>query len=158
MRFLSTNDLLNGSTEEVFDPKWMDSDKVIYPPSTPWDYSRPLTVYDVDIWETINDGGFANGIYASWSPYAEFYLLILKGKWITFYGPGAQKALKKYVKPYNFKLYETEVWVDNEDAVNYIGEDVVIDENVHQAVVNNYGSQNSLFSLLPCCSGEKSLL
>ena len=132
MRFLTTKDLMNGSTEELFDPNWMNSKTPVYPPNPLWDNSRPLSIEDVDIWEAIVDGGFSYGLYAAWCPYAEFYLVIIDGKWSTFYGPGAQKALKKYIAPYNFPISDKEFWVEDSEAHLFLEEWYVFNENTHQ--------------------------
>jgi hypothetical protein len=154
MRFLTTKDLMNGSTEELFDPNWMNSDTPIYPPYVEWDNSRPLSIEDIDIWEVINDGGFANGVYAAWLPYAEFYLVIINGKWSTFYGPGSQKAMKEYLKPYRFQLNENKVWVDDVDAPKYNEDWYVFNDGVYQAITQ-YQTNNLQYnidgSFAKCC-------
>lgn len=88
--------------DELYNENWMDSDKLVLPPSIPWDYHRELQIEDVDIWEQIYYQGGGLGLYASWSPYAEFYMIVhhlfmYKNNSIeTFYGKGAGK--KAYLR------------------------------------------------------------
>jgi hypothetical protein len=107
---------------EHFDPNWMDSDKLVLPPKTDWDYQREMKIEDVDIWEMLFEGGY--GVYAAWSPYAEFYLIKPPG-WIpsldieTFYGPGANKQVMKRMKELGIPFTPNKIWVDNEDMWLY---------------------------------------
>jgi hypothetical protein len=106
---------------DYFNPDWMNYDTIQTPPKTNWDYSRELRVEDVDLWEVITEGGGGVGVYAAWSPYAEFYMVtsdrLLSIE--TFYGPGAQKKLKKYLDLIGVSYNIREVWVDNEDMWLY---------------------------------------
>ena len=128
--FKSTyNILTNPAEDEVFDPNWMDSDKLVLPPKKNWDYKRELTIEDVDIWEILYEGSYGLGLYAAWSPYAEFYMMTTGWKPMvkerianerkieTFYGPQAQQKIIKRIKELNLdirvKFYDT--WVDEED-------------------------------------------
>ena len=111
---------------QIFNPNWMDSDKVILPPYTLWNYDRPMTIDDVDIWELIYEAGGGRGLYASWSPYAEFYML--KHAWADtendsklefFYGAGAAKAAYKRAKELGMPISVNKIWVDDEDMWLY---------------------------------------
>ena len=125
--FKSTyNILVTPWEDEVFDPNWMDSDKLVLPPTKPWDYSRPLQIEDVDIWEVIFEGGGGFGLYAAWSPFAEFYMLRVgsfleqKGHGVeTYYGPGVQKHLQARIKELNIPITINKVWVEPEDMWLY---------------------------------------
>ena len=57
MRFRSTQNIFS-DLGEIFEPNWMDSDKIVLPPNPKWDYSRPLQIEDVDIWEVIWEAGW----------------------------------------------------------------------------------------------------
>lgn len=121
MQFRTTDQIFNPSTD-YFNPNWMDSDKVIFPPFEKWDYSRNMQIEDVNIWEVIyeSSGGFA--VYAAYDPYAEFYMV--RAGWEkeklgwgaeTYYGPGAQKHLRKRAKELGIKLGDNKIWVDPQD-------------------------------------------
>lgn len=132
-QFKSTYNILTKQDEdEVFDPAMFSSDKPIYPPKRDWDYSRELTVEDIDIWEVIREETGGKGVYASWSPYAEFYLVCtgvdekngLKkigdreyyGRTFeTFYGPNAAKRAYHRAAELGMNLATYQYWVDNED-------------------------------------------
>ncbi len=119
--FKSTFNILTKPWEdEVFDPNWMDSDKLVLPPKKNWDYARPLQIEDVNIWEVIFEHGGGWGLYASWDPYAEFYLLRMGPQGMeTYYGSGVQKHLKAKLKELNLKFSTNDVWVEPEDMWLY---------------------------------------
>lgn len=119
--FKSTQNILSKPWEdEVFDVNWMDSDKLVLPPKKNWDYGRTLQIEDVNIWEVIFENGGGWGLYASWDPYAEFYLLKMGFSGIeTYYGPGVQKHLEKRLKELNIKVPDNKIWVDPEDMWLY---------------------------------------
>jgi len=124
--FKSTYNIFTKPDEdEVFDPNWFDTPFMQLPPSRPWDYKRDITIEDVDIWEQIYFQGGGLGLYVSWSPFAEFYLITHHGfrykpnSIETYYGPlAAEKAGKRAIElgmPINFK----KVWVDDSDMWLY---------------------------------------
>lgn len=135
--FKSTFNILKTPWEdEVFDPKWMNSNKLILPPGGPddkhlhWDYTRDMTVEDVDIWEVIYEGWWGTGLYASWCPYAEFYLLTTGLRvnnhseyndtiFETFYGPGAEFKVRERMKQIGVPLNLKEHWKNDEDMWLY---------------------------------------
>lgn len=123
MPFFKTTANIFTDFGEYFDPNWMDSNKVVLPEKVNWDYSREMTIEDVDIWEVIHESGF--GIYAAWSPFAEFYLI--KPPYSaqndigiqTFYGPGANKAIADKMKQFGIRVPQSKVWVEPEDMWLY---------------------------------------
>jgi hypothetical protein len=123
MRFKSTQNIFK-DFGEVFEIKWMDSNKIETPPHPEWDYSRELQIEDVDIWEVIYEQGGGVGVYASWCPYAEFYL-VRTGWWNvpndieTYYGPGAQTAVQKRMKELGIPFVTNKIWVEPEDMHLY---------------------------------------
>lgn len=129
--FKSTyNILVTPWEDEVFDPNWMDSDKLVLPPKTNWDYKRTMNLEDVDIWEVIFEYGGGIGLYAAWAPYAEFYLLTVgptkyatrdKADKVveTYYGAGVQKHLIKRLKELNLPVPKNDIWVEPEDMWLY---------------------------------------
>ena len=42
--FKTNKDIFITYGNESFNPNWMDSDKIIVPPNTPWDYKRELQI------------------------------------------------------------------------------------------------------------------
>lgn len=125
MRFRTTANIFV-DYGEYFDPNWMDSDTVVLPPKRDWNYKREMVLEDVDIWEVIWEAGGSWGVYASWSPYAEFYMIRtgtdreLSGMSPEFYyGKGAQKQVQKRAKELNIPLYPKPMWVDEENMWLY---------------------------------------
>jgi hypothetical protein len=122
--FKTTKDIFVTPWEdELFDPNWMDSDHAVFPPNIPWDYSRELTIEDVDIWEQVYYQSGGLGLYVAWSPYAEFYLITnflnIKSPLETFYGPMAgEKAYKKAVK-LGMPIHLKKLWVEPDDMWLY---------------------------------------
>lgn len=119
------NILTKPDAPDIFDENWMDSDKLVLPPKSNWDYNRELQIEDVDVWEVIYEGYKNTGLYAAWSPYAEFYLFLIndwftgKKEIETFYGKGAQKRLMQRLKEFGIVLPMNKVWVDQEEMYLY---------------------------------------
>lgn len=125
-QFKTTKDIFKTPWEdELYDENWMDSNTLILPPKKTWDYSRELKVEDVDIWEVLYYEGGGLGLYASWDPYAEFYLItlryfsVLTNSIETYYGKGAQSKVQKRCKELNIPMSVSQTWVDNEDMWLY---------------------------------------
>jgi hypothetical protein len=119
--FKSTHNILKAPWEdEVFDKNWMDSDKLILPNKKDWDYKKPLQIENVNIWEVIFEQGGGWGLYASWDPYAEFYLLSMGQNGLeTYYGAGVQDELHKRLKELNMPVEIKQMWVEPEDMWKY---------------------------------------
>lgn len=120
-RFRSNANIFVHLNEE-FDPNWMDSKELVVPATKKWTYDREMNIDDVDLWEVIYEEGGGKGVYASYLPYAEFYLIctghIPNGRtprWETYYGPGAEIEVRKRMKELNWPYPVNQVWVDNED-------------------------------------------
>lgn len=125
MRFRTTENIFK-DFGEFFDPNWMDSNKLILPPKTDWDYKREMRFEDVNLWEVIYEQGGAVAVYASWDPYAEFYLVRVgwhkeaQGHGFeTYYGPGANKQVQKRMKELNLHFVTQQHWVEPEDMWLY---------------------------------------
>jgi hypothetical protein len=115
--------------DEAFDPKWMSSDELILPPKKDWDYKREMTIEDVSLWEVLYEASGGLGVYASWDPYAEFYLIttgftensylldnqISKKYFETYYGPHAERHVYLRAKEFDINLYIQKVWVDDDE-------------------------------------------
>jgi hypothetical protein len=124
--FKTTYNILTKPWEdELFDPNWMDSDKIILPPSKPWDYQREMKIQDVDIWEVLYQASGGIGLYAAWMPYAEFYMITkgweMSGSLIieTHYGAGSLEEVKKRIKQLKIPVPLKEFWVEPEDMWLY---------------------------------------
>lgn len=120
-----TTDNIFKDNKVLFEDNWMDKKDAYYPPTTPWDYSRELQIEDVDFWEVIYEASGGIGIYASWSPYAEFYL-IRRGWSVenkigleTYYGAGALSKVKKIAKEMGINLGTNKIWVEPENMWLY---------------------------------------
>jgi hypothetical protein len=131
--FKSTYNILKKYDEdEVHNPNWMDSDKLITPKKGKWDYSRELKIEDIDVWEVLYEASGGLGVYAAWDPSAEFYMLTTgldfknEVRWIdgipyqdriieTFYGQGAQDELLKRCVELNIVLQIHNTWVEPEE-------------------------------------------
>jgi hypothetical protein len=88
-RFKTTQNILTDNLE-FFNENWSDKPFLELPPNPKWDNKRQLQVQDVDIWEVISEASGQKGIYASWCPYAEFYIIVNKGNIdSTYYGKGS---------------------------------------------------------------------
>jgi hypothetical protein len=125
-RFRTTEQIFKiGAGEEYFDPNWMDSDVVITPQTKEWDYSKELKIEDVDLWEIIYQQGGGFAVYASWLPYAEFYLITLpaylykENSIEVYYGALASKKVYERAKDFGINLNLNKVWVEPEEMWLY---------------------------------------
>lgn len=142
--FKSTYNILKKYDEdEVFESKWETSNEILLPPKKDWDYQRDMQIEDVDIWEVIYEGTGGLGLYAAWSPYAEFYMLTTGidqtnspryfknnstgsdhipywGRTIeTFYGPQSAEKAYQRATALGMKITVTKAWVENEQMWLY---------------------------------------
>jgi hypothetical protein len=99
----------------------MDSDKMILPPKRDWDYSKDMEISDVDVWEVIYQASGGIGVYAAWSPYAEFYMITDRftsssndPSITTLYGKGAYKEVAKIMKERKIPFSLNQYWVDED--------------------------------------------
>ena len=87
------------------------------PPS--WQSQQEITVDDVIFWEQLYFQPGNIGIYISWNPYTEFYMVVhnlysyathgIK----TFNGNFAHKKLLSYIAPFKINLEEKKIWVES---------------------------------------------
>lgn len=125
MPFFRTTKNILVDNEEFFDPNWMDADSLQLPPREQWDYQREMILNDVDIWEVIyEESGL--GVYASWSPFAEFYLIKPPSHFMqqgfeleTFYGNLAAYRLDKRLQELGITLPKHTIWVEPQDMWLY---------------------------------------
>jgi hypothetical protein len=125
MRFKTTQNIFKDFSE-VFEQNWMDSNVIITPSKKDWDYKRPMQIEDVDIWEVIYEESGGIGVYASWSPYAEFYMVrvgwILEQKGYgaeTYYGAGAMKNIMKRMDEMKIPYASNQIFIAPEDMWLY---------------------------------------
>jgi hypothetical protein len=125
LRFKTTHNIFKDLAEH-FDENWMDSNTVITPPKTNWDYKRPMQIEDVNLWEVIYEQGGAVAVYASWDPYAEFYMI--RVGWFLeqqgygaeiYYGPGSLKKVMKRMDEMKIPYQTTKHFVEPEDMWLY---------------------------------------
>lgn len=138
MPFFKTtyNILKKVDEDEAFDPRWMDSDKLVLPPKVDWDYGRELKIEDVDLWDVLYEGSYGIGLYAAYMPYAEFYLITTSFNYNnsariinnhsywdknfeTYYGPGAQAQVIKRCEEIGIPYRLHQVWVEDDDMWLY---------------------------------------
>lgn len=131
--FKTTYNILKVVDENELDNFYQtDSNTPWMPPTTDWDYSREMQIEDVDVWEVLFEASGGIGVYVSWAPYAEFYLIstgwkpktsstqLYNDKILeTYYGPGAQQQVFARAKQLNIPLSVENVWVDNQDMWLY---------------------------------------
>lgn len=122
MPFFKTTENILKDKGEYFDPNWMDSNELVLPPRTEWDYQRNMQIEDVDIWEVIVEAGYS--VYAAWSPYAEFYMFIptvfFDDSGVElYYGKGASKKVMQRMKELGIPVNPKKVWVDAKDMWLY---------------------------------------
>jgi hypothetical protein len=71
--FKSTYQILNNPWKE--DVPNIDPFPAVCPPSRPWKENRSIELDDVNLWEQIYYEPGIIGVYASWDPKEEFYLV-----------------------------------------------------------------------------------
>ena len=87
------------------------------PPQLDWNYTREPTLKDIDVWEEIYRQPGNIGIYAAWSPYAEFYMIVYElflgtGYEIeTFYGSNAAEDIFKKAKSLDIHLEIQKIYI-----------------------------------------------
>jgi len=125
MIFKTTKDIFQQWNDELWSDNVLDKPFAEYPPRVDWDYSRPLQIEDIDIWEVLYAESGGRGVYAAWLPYAEFYLVRpgwdkeLEDGFETYYGPGAVDQVIKRGKDLGFYLNIQKKWVEPKEMWKY---------------------------------------
>lgn len=112
--------------DESWDDNWMNSNKIELPPNKEWDYSKELTISDVSLWEVIYQASGGVGVYASWDPLAEFYMVTDRfcsssndSSITTYYGAGADKKVREKMRQLQIPFTSYKIWVEPEDMWLY---------------------------------------
>jgi hypothetical protein len=112
--------LVTRSTHEILNNPWNDiSPSVIVPSQLPKLYEKNLDFNDVVMWEEIFYQGGNIGVYAAWSPYAEFYIIVhnlfLKDQNLIekFYGDNALHNLLKRLQEFEIEIPVKQKWTPN---------------------------------------------
>jgi hypothetical protein len=129
------------TTEQILNSPWEDIEPLIknqtlswdkLPPQIYWDYNKDLTIDDIKLWETIYYDGGGIGIYAAWSPDAEFYVIVhnlyanLPNGYKTFYGAGAGNQVKQQALEYGIDLEINKVWVEKDQLWLHTGKHQIV--------------------------------
>lgn len=125
-RFKTTYNILK-DFDEYFDENWMDKNYLTTPENKKWDYSKELSIEDIDIWEVIFEKSGGIGVYAAWNPYAEFYLITTGIKdgsnseriFEYYYGKGALNFVIKRMIDLDIPIHLNKIWVENEEMWIY---------------------------------------
>lgn len=127
-QFRSTKDILTDlERNELYNENNYDSNTAWLPVTKEWDYKRELTIDDVDIWEVIHEASGGLGIYASYVPWAEFYMVCSglkpgdgRDPYIeTYYGPGAQQKVADKAQQLGLPIGWFKTWVPEEESWLY---------------------------------------
>lgn len=104
-QFKTTFNIFKDFGDEVWENNNLDSDKIVLPPSPDWSYDRVMEMEDVEIWEVIIERGGGVACYASWCPYAEFYMI--RHNW----GQDLELFYGRFVRPQvQERLDELKIW------------------------------------------------
>lgn len=111
------------TTSEILDTPWEfqypdPSIPAITPEKIEWHGIRDMVLEDVEVWEQIYYQGGNIGIYASWKPYGELYMITYnlyvgtEVEYELFYGPDAASQIKDVAKQLGIDLEVKKMWVD----------------------------------------------
>jgi len=83
------------------------------------------SIYNVKYWEQIFRRKNYISVYAAWSPYVEYYMLVNElfigtdNSYDTFFGYDAVTKLKFKLQILGIQLKENNIWVDDIDIKNF---------------------------------------
>jgi hypothetical protein len=86
-----------------------------------WDHEKEISIDDVRVWEQLYYQPGNIGIYVSWDPYAEFYLITYNlflntpAAFETFFGAGSGLKVQEKLKKIGIELEENQIWVYPKD-------------------------------------------
>ena len=114
MIFKSTAHILNNPWKE--DVPNIDPNPKMVPPKTSWTSNNRPDIDDVKLWQQIYYEPGVVGVYASWDPYVDLYMItynLFMDKDLgvkSFYGPEAEEQVKQELKKLDINLPEYTVW------------------------------------------------
>lgn len=113
------------TTDQILNDPWLVDEietppiSAALPPRLEWDYSSDLKIEDIKVWEQLYYQFGNIGIYASWDPYAEFYIIVFnlfsntKEGIEIFYGQGSGRKVEIRAKELGIDLTRNQIWVDD---------------------------------------------
>ena len=115
--------LIIRSTQNILNHPWksnfVDCTTTITKIPPAWSQDREMLLTDVVFWEQLYFKPGNIGIYVSWSPYAEFYMIVhnlyshLDNSIETFYGPTAYEQVVYQAATLGVILQPKNVWVES---------------------------------------------
>lgn len=120
-RWKSTEQIIKSNKSgEIFDENWMNYDHVwqYRPEPIPWKEDRAITFEDVDVWEVISERGglYPLAVYAAWTPYAHYFIVVNNWSIIgEYYGVDGEKELRKYMKENKLPYSKNIAWVEENE-------------------------------------------
>jgi hypothetical protein len=107
------------TTEQIFEKAW-STDYTVgeFEPSPQWHYVRPITLDEITLWEEIFYQPGHIGIYGSYQPYAEFYIIVYdlfksnRNTIETFYGKNASEDVRVRATELGVNLKNNPLYVD----------------------------------------------
>jgi hypothetical protein len=107
------------TTEEIFSSMWNLSNSTVntVPLRKEWLNQTEINIDDVEMWEEIYHIPGGLGIYAAWSPYCEFYIIVhyFFDKTLEFIeveqGIDAWKRVLDRAKSFGIDLPVNKIWV-----------------------------------------------
>jgi hypothetical protein len=116
--------LIVRSTHDILNQPWkLDFSSYTRPTNTKippgWNQDREMVVNDVSFWEQIYYAPGSLGIYVSWSPYTEFYMIVynlfshLDQGIQTFSGPDAAEQVSRQAAIFGIELPSKNIWINS---------------------------------------------
>jgi hypothetical protein len=108
------------TTEQILSSSWNENKNQVYPVRTParWLEKTAIGLDDIKLWEQLFYQPGLVGVYVSWEPYEEFYIIVhllhLDKLFIeTFYGSDAVDCVLDRCKDFNIILPSNEIFVES---------------------------------------------
>jgi hypothetical protein len=108
------------TTEQILSSSWNENKNEVFPLRTParWFGTTPPGLDDIKLWEEIFYQPGLIGVYVSWEPYEEFYIIVhllhLDKQFIeVFYEDDAVDRVLERCKYFNIMLPSKEIFVES---------------------------------------------